>query len=372
MTVGLTATKRAILLEELATWTAVRTEFTLRDISSLHGSLESATRFIGWTRPYFFHVQNVIRQTLDQRYHILRRRYAARDREESLRRALTPQLMHRLCSLIAQEKAAFLWNKNATFPVTSKLRDSLATIRDVLQDATKKWAQPIGFVVERDAHVITLGDASGTGGGAYCERLRFWFDITWSEQVTASFNTKPATDATIHINSLEFIVVILQYVATAVRLETLTESVSRHIFPSGLPAQPVMLCRTDNTAAEAWANKVTSKSPQGQRLIGILAELLRTNNLGLNARHIAGTQNVLADFISRPTHFTLSFSERAEQIFQKHALARTWDYFLPSPELLQSLSSTLFSEQMRGHPSLPKNLGRFVPAGSTIYCSPSI
>jgi hypothetical protein len=133
-----------------------------------------------------------------------------------------------------------------------------------------------------------------------------------------------------------------------------------------------MLCRTDNTAAEAWANKVTSQSSQGQRLIGVLADLLRTKNLGLNARHIAGVKNVLADFISRPTHFALSFSQRAEQIFQKHALARTWDYFLPSQELLQSLSFSLFNEQTRGHPGLPKNLGRFVPAGSTISCSPTI
>jgi hypothetical protein len=276
----------------------VANKLTLRDISSLHGSLESATRFIAWTRPYFFHVQNVIRQTLALRYHILRRSYAAKGREDSLRRELTPQLMHRLCSLIAQEKAAFLWNKNATFTVTTKLRSSLATIRHVLQDSTKKWAQPIGFIVERDAHVITLGDASGTGGGAYCEQPRFWFNITWSEKVTASFNKKPTTDETIHINSHEFIVVILQYAATAVRLEKLPDSVLRHIFPAGVPAQPVMLCRTDNTAAEAWANKVTSKSPQGRRLIGVLAELLRTTNLELNARHIAGTQNVLADFIS--------------------------------------------------------------------------
>ena len=166
--------------------------------------------------------------------------------------------------------------------------------------------------------------------------------------------------------------VILQYVATAVRLKTLPENLRASIFPNGMPAQPVMLCRTDNTAAESWANKVNSQSAQGQRLIGALAELLRTTNLGLNAKHIAGTENVLADFISRPTHFNLPFSQRAEQIYQKHESARTWDYFLLSHELLQSLSSLLFSGQSEGLPSLPKNLGRFVPAGSTISCSPSI
>ena len=372
MTVGITAEKREILLEELYDWINVVHDFTLRDITSLHGSLESVTRFTMWVRPYFFSTQNEIRRTLEQRYHILKRFYKVKGREDAIRRELTPQLMNRLSSLIAREKAQFLWNNNVTLTMTKKLRESLSTIRDILQHGDDQWKQPIGFIIKRDAHVVTLGDASGQGGGAYCERLSFWFDITWSNEVTESFNRKPATDDTIHINSLEFIVVVLQYAATALRLETLTEHELSFIFPEGIPAQPVMLCRTDNTAAEAWANKVTSQSSQGQRLIGVLAELLRTKNLGLNARHIAGVKNVLADFISRPTHFALSFSQRAEQIFQKHALARTWDYFLPSRELLQNLSSSLFNERTQGHHDLPKNLGRFVPAGSTILCSPTI
>jgi hypothetical protein len=372
MTVGITPEKREILLEELSEWINVAKEFTLRDISSLHGLLESVTRFTMWARPYFFYTQNEIRRTLEQRYHILKRSYKAKGREDAFKRQLSPQLMHRLGSLVAKEKAIFLWSNNATITMTKRLRESLTTIRDALQDDDKQWKQPIGFIIERDAHVVTLGDASGLGGGAYCERLSFWFDITWSKRVTESFNSKPANENTVHINSLEFIVVVLQYAATVTRFETLTKRESAYIFPEGVPAQPVMLCRTNNTAAEAWANKVTSQSLQGQRLIGVMADLLRTKNLGLNARHIAGVQNVLADFISRPTHFALSFSDRAEQIFQKHALARTWDYFLPSQELLQSLSSSLFNERTQDRQDLPKNLGRFVPAGSTILCSPTI
>ena len=50
--------------------------------------------------------------------------------------------------------------------------------------------------------------------------------FTWSEKVTESLNEKPAADETIYINSLEFVVVILQYVETAVLLETLPESVA--------------------------------------------------------------------------------------------------------------------------------------------------
>ena len=196
----------------------------------------------------------------------------------------------------------------------------------------------------------------------------------WSDRIRKSFERKHkrVKNDAVHINSLEFIIVVLQYAATVVRMKSLPQSDLLSIFPRGIPAQPVLLCRTDNTAAEAWANHVTSRSPQGQRLIGVMAELLRTSNLGLNAKHIAGVENVLADFISRPTHFNLSHSHRAEQIFQTHESLRTWDYFLPSQELLQSLSSLLFNEQTRDPLNLPENLGHFVPSGSTISCSPSI
>jgi hypothetical protein len=79
-------------------------------------------------------------------------------------------------------------------------------------------------------------------------------------------------------------------------------------------------------------------SRQGQQLISIVAELLRTRNIGLNARRIPGVDNILADFISRPTDLNLSHSERSEQIFQMNDSVRTWDYFLPSPEFLQSIT----------------------------------
>jgi hypothetical protein len=50
-------------------------DFNLRDISSLHGSLESLTRYIKWARPLFFALQNAIRLELMRRYHTLKRWY---------------------------------------------------------------------------------------------------------------------------------------------------------------------------------------------------------------------------------------------------------------------------------------------------------
>ena len=65
----------------------------------------------------------------------------------------------------------------------------------------------------------------------------------------------------------------------------------------------------DNMISEAWSNKVTSRSLQGQQLIGLLVALLQLLEVGHNSRHISGEENIIADFISCPTHFSLSHAE---------------------------------------------------------------
>jgi hypothetical protein len=371
MEVAVLAIKRTQMIALLEEWTQ-KIAFSLREISSLHGSLESLTRHIKWARPLFFALQNAIRFELRRRYHILKRRYGTSKRIASLERDLTPALLHRLDTLIARDKAQILWSSRAMIAMTINIRNSLNIILSSLLDPLHHWAQPIGFIILRDPHFTSLGDASGRAGGAYNAFLMFWFDIIWSARVRRSIALPSTHPDYVHINSLEFIVVILQVAAVVVRLDSLSTEQRTALFPSGIPAQPILLCLTDNTAAEKWSNKVTSKSLQGQQLIGILAELLRTRNIGLNARHIPGVENILADYISRPTNFNLSHSERSEQIYQMNASARTWDFFLPSPELLQSLTCALYSTPTQGLPSLPKNLGRFVPAGSTISCGSTL
>jgi hypothetical protein len=60
-------------------------------------------------------------------------------------------------------------------------------------------------------------------------------------------------------------------VHTATRIAFFSASDRNAAFPDGLPNMPALLCLTDNSSATAWANCVTTKSLQGQRLIGIYA-----------------------------------------------------------------------------------------------------
>jgi hypothetical protein len=370
MEVAVSESKRAQMIEQLVAW-IMKKQFNLRDISSLHGSLESFTRYIKWARPLFFALQNAIRRELTQRCHFLKRWYGSSRRAASIANELPGALWHRLKGLIASDQAQLLWSNGSPMTMTAAIRNSLSVILASLQDPSHRWAQPIGFIIERDPHFTSLGDASGLAGGGYCETLKFWFDIMWSPRLRKCIALPSTHKDYVHINSLEFIVVILQLAAVIARLEAPLHE-QQPLFPAGVPAQPILLSLTDNTAAEMWSNKVTSRSPQGQQLIGIIAELLRTRNIGLNARHIPGVKNVLADYISRPTNSNLSHSKRSEQIFRMNESVRTWDYFLPSPELLRSISCALSSKPIQGLPSLPRNLGRFVPAGSTISCGATL
>ena len=371
MVVDLPAYKREQAVTELTLFLA-QGSFTLMDASVLCGLLESISKYNRWGRVWFFALQNEFRRILKAAYYIALRIWKRKGMDTQLAKKLPAYLFNRFKSLLDREFASLLWRSRSRSNITTDLRDCLTLLRDFLADPANSWAAPIAFIVDRDPHAVSLGDASEYGGGGHCTRLKFWFDIIWSPAMRRAIKLPTDHPEYVHINCLEFIIVILQLAAFTVRLRTLPPATLQQIYPNGTPAMPVLFCYTDNTSAKCWANRITTKSAKGQRLIATYAELLRTGNIGLNAEHIKGILNLIADEISRPTHFDLTHAERAEQIFRKHPSLRTYDYFLPSPELLQSLFSSLSTKPAQVLQNLPNNLGRFVPAGSTISFSPQL
>jgi hypothetical protein len=356
------------LIQLLTDW-ETKTTYTLKEAAILAGSLESHTRYTKWARPWFFAIQNAIRHALRQRYHIAARILNRQGRLQKYQRELPHNLQARTDSLIARDMAKLLWNSHQQIDMTDAVRSGIRAIRTSLQDANFSWAAKIAFIIPRTPHAHSVGDASDIGGGGYSTCLRFWFDIVWSQKIARGRKLKATEKGYVHINSLEYIVIIIQLAAVIVRLAESPPDSLTELFPNGAPKMPVLLCQTDNTSAMAWSNRLTSKSLQGQHLIGIFAELLRQHNIGINAEHLAGYLNVLADFLSRPTHMYLTHAQRSEQIFQKYSSMRTWDYFQPSPELLQALSSLLLCDATPAPPKLPKKLGQFIRAGCTTSCS---
>jgi hypothetical protein len=130
-----------------------------------------------------------------------------------------------------------------------------------------KWAGPLFFTLQngiwlelmRRYHTLKrwYGNSKRISAIAHFEFLMFWFDIIWSvrQRLRCLRQTKIMSTS----NSLEFIVVILQLAAVVVRLESLSIEQRAALFPSGIPAQPILLSLTNNTATGKWSNKVTSK-----------------------------------------------------------------------------------------------------------------
>lgn len=371
LSVGMLAYKRDNLISLLAEWMA-KPSFTIQEIAQLLGALDNHTKYARWARCWYFTLQNLIRAALTQRFYVVKRLHRKFERSAShYSRALPPSLAARLSTLVSRDKAALLWSTHCTFTVTPPARQCITTLHHYVQSTPKPWETPLGMIIPRVPHFSSAGDASFVGCGGSCPGLGFWFDVPWSLRTRQAVKFRPTAPGFVHINDLEFVTLILMLAAIHVRLTTITTVQSHRFFPQGRPDIPVWLGLTDNMVSKSWESRATAKSARGQSLVGIYSSLLRATRVHTVCDHIPGEENIVADDISR-NDFTLSLSARFEQLFAKHPSLASLDYFLPSPELLQLLILRLFSSPSPVPCDLPTNLGRFVPAGSTTFDSPSI
>jgi hypothetical protein len=131
MEVSITPAKRQEAIDMLSNWITLKT-FSLRDISSLRGALESLTSDVKWAQPLFFAMQATIRRALTLRYHALSRWCNSSGRVQRLREQLPESLMQRLSSLVTQDKAKLLWSSRTPIQMSAKLRRSLILIHSTL------------------------------------------------------------------------------------------------------------------------------------------------------------------------------------------------------------------------------------------------
>jgi hypothetical protein len=373
LTTGMLPYKRERLIELLKEWTT-KTKFTLKEVAQLLGTLDNHTKYARWARAWYFALSNNVRRSLEARYYALLRiqqRLGARIVED-VARDLPQALEKRLSVIIAREKARYLWLLNVTFSLTHEARECIQILLLYVTSNENPFETNLGLIVKRTPHFQTLGDAcTDQGGGAFSHDLQFWFEVQWSPRVLLGCKAKSDNPNFVHINALEFLIVILQLVAVKVRLNTLPQHLAELVFPNGVPYIPVWHGLTDNTVSKSWESKATAKSPQGQALVGIYSQLLKETRLHTVCSHIAGVANTVADDISQ-SNFALSYRPRSEQLFQKNPFLKSYDYFLPSAELLHLLHSKLFSGPSARLPEIPKDLGHFVPAGSFISSTPSV
>jgi hypothetical protein len=109
---------------------------------------------------------------------------------------------------------------------------------------------------------MSVGDASHDAGGALSPSLRLWLDVNWIPEICHRCKLSSTNPHYLHINCLEFVVVILQLAAATTSLENLADLPLEILqqFPNGIPNVPTILMWTDNTPSKKWANKVSTAS----------------------------------------------------------------------------------------------------------------
>jgi hypothetical protein len=246
----------------------------------------------------FFSVQNTIRAASTTTWKKVQAFYRRKGMTKVKAKYQLPKnLERRLAPLIARDKAMLLWHSRAVFNIPILVKHVLTRMQASLRDTSVKWEKSIAHWIPREPTFLSAGDASQIAGGGFSVKLQFWFDVYWTAPVRHGCQLKSTEPGYIHINSLEFIVVSLQLAGSIVALET---GYATSIYEGRIPDIPLFATLTDNTASKSWSNRVTTSSPTAQPLVGILSSLLRRNNIGFESKHIAGVDNDLPDFISRP------------------------------------------------------------------------
>jgi hypothetical protein len=368
LTVALPADKCEDLRTLLNHWIQVD-KFTLRDVAILIGHLGNATTVCRWMRTSYFTIQNTLRRKMLQRHAQILFYKNRQQRSKQMATKLPSTLLSRLKSLVSREIAQDLWNWKQSIPKSTDLHRDLLAIQQSLR--TEQWEIFIPQMIPRDPHFHSVGDASTLAGGAVSQDLHYWFVVFWSDRIRAGTKMSPNHKDYIHINCLEFLVVLLQVVATIVRLESTIPEALAARWPTGFPAFPVLRSETDNTATKKWTNRVTTTSARAHWLVSLYGRLLQRSRVTVDGDWIAGQDNHVPDYISRPDLNLSPFMLR-QQTFRKYQWIQPYDFFQPSPELCSILASCLFDDLWEAPPGLPKNLGQFVPGDCTTSFSVTI
>ena len=368
LTVGLPDEKRDTLIALLQS-VLDNPSLTIREIAVLLGHLDNATTVKRDMKCAYFNLGRLMRVLLWQRYHAATNWCRRNNREVKIQRLLPKQFQYRLGRIISRTVTDFLWNSGQRVRLEPSVLAELARIKHSLE--SEPWEIYIPQIIPRDPHFISQGDASLIAGGAYCISLNYWFRVVWSPELAARCHLPPADAKYVHINSLEFLVSLLQVVAAVATFEE-CEDLDPHqlpsflaaTFPTGLPQFPVMEAGTDNTSTESWTGSVRTTSVFARALVHLFGQLLARTNAVVRSKYIPGVDNIVPDFLSRPDQI-ISHEILLQQTYQRYLWIKNLRFFHPSPELILALRSSLFSSSNQDLPVMPKQLGHFAPAGST-------
>ena len=208
------------------------------------------------------------------------------------------------------------WRSRRGFTTPNDIAHDVSLLRSFLVSAIadRIWSRPIGLLIPRSPHMVSLTDASYEGLGGYSTAFNFKWRLSSADLESAGLTvhlTEPNRYAqpirnNLHINVLEFLAV---FINTWIAIKIL----------SGKTAPPggwVLYFLADNTSALGWmVHASRTRRPVVQSICRAYAALLTfvcPSTFAINPDHIAGLDNIGADALSRPLQFpTWSAADKA-------------------------------------------------------------
>jgi hypothetical protein len=357
MIVALPDQKRKKLINILLHWHKGRRSYTLRDIAELIGGLLHAAQIAPWARYLFIAIQDSVRASLRKNSKLQKSSKQFQLYKKIISQEKLGPAFKAKADFYRAKVAKDLWNNPSRAYINRSFRAELAMIQAILNNPAKySWSSPIAHLIPRIADYEAWGDSSLYGAGGFSLDLKFWWQFDWPKNIqdrniTTIKIRDPKSGETISINALEYATILINYAAAS-------QVVAENTDPTA-PKHPVLLNWADNTAAISWTKKMCKSSEGGKALSRILCGQMINNNLGINASHIAGVDNVLADRISR-VH-TSNTNPEFTELLQEFPNLQFCRRYHPNPELVSNICQALLS----GHvvdPTKPMPNGHFETA----------
>jgi hypothetical protein len=362
MMVTIPEDKRQALVDELVNnWgpTSRRQSFKLSEAAELLGVLVSLCRVCPWGIFLFQNLYHAMAQILrsNSRRVWNRPEFTAliQERDKYSRHPTDSSKYRFFCKKVAR----VIYDSRATTSYTCDVRDEIAFITKVFTNpATYRWESPIAHLILREHDYFAHQDSCLKGAGGFSAPLRFWWALEWPKEIVTRAYLPRKDKHRISINLLEYAALIIGLAGCIFFYESLPVETR--------PAHPMILLWTDNSTAKSWTKKISGlKTPQGRSLARVFAHLLMFSDVGIEAQHIAGEENVIADYLSRAknTNDMSSFS------FAKFQTEFPWltgsRRFLPSSEL-SCLLTTALSKQSVDIPTTRVPLGQLQSGPATL------
>lgn len=279
MTLAIQQPKRIAFQAYLtSTFHSHRKTFTLREAAQVLGTVRTFAAVTWWLSYLGVSLQHSLTLAIRVRAPRLLDRW---------RQHLTSHLKHKVDGWLPAKSVEAcasddLWNSTEPIYITNEVRRDFDCLQRLMNSPDTTWTTPIAHLVKRDPHIISYGDASGTGIGFYCPTLRIMGCLPLPGAVAKLTGSTSSI-----INDLELAALVLQFAAII-------------SFPHRPTSQwPVLQLWTDNMTARRRLLSGVSSSSRSRRLLHLLCHLAQGTNVSVRSDHIAGKANTIADYLSR-------------------------------------------------------------------------